>query len=81
MKQVEVQIGGHYIANVSGHKAIVRLDSEVTPYRIPGRRQVRGWSATNIVTGRTIYIKSAARLHRLATADEISAKRVNRGIY
>ena len=55
MKQKDVQIGGTYVAKVSGQLAEVRIDA-VNPHG--------GWNATNIATGRTVRIKSAQRLRR-----------------
>lgn len=53
MKKKDVQIGKRYRANVSGKRVSVRIDRE-TP--------LGGWFATNLATGRTIRIKTAARL-------------------
>lgn len=53
MKKNEVQLGGIYVAKVSGRLVRVRLE-----------RQSRygGWEATNLATGRSVHIRSAARL-------------------
>lgn len=56
MKKTNVQIKGQYYAKVSGKIAIVRIDRE----SIYG-----GWDATNTVTGRTVRIKTAARLREI----------------
>ena len=53
MKQREVKLGGTYAAKVSDRLVPVRLDREST---------YGGWDATNLVTGRSIRIKSAQRL-------------------
>ena len=53
MKKAEVQIGGKYLANVSGKRVEIQIDAE----KITG-----GWSATNLATGKKIHIKSAQRL-------------------
>lgn len=55
MKKNQVQIGGTYVAKVSGQLASVRIDGE-SPYG--------GWEATNIATGRKVRIKSPQRLRR-----------------
>jgi len=52
MKKDEVKIGGVYTAKVSDRLVSVRIDA------VKGT----GWSATNLATGKTIYIKSAQRL-------------------
>jgi len=53
MKKSEVEIGGVYVAKVSGRLVAVRIDHEAPS---------RGWYGTNLRTGRTIRILSAARL-------------------
>jgi len=53
MKKHEVEIGGVYVAKVSGRLVAVRIDHEAAN---------RGWFATNLRTGRTIRILTAARL-------------------
>ena len=52
MKKSEVKIGGVYSA---------RVTDKVVPVRINAAKGT-GWSATNMATGKTIYIKSAQRL-------------------
>jgi len=52
MKKNEVKVGGVYTAKVSDKVVPVRIDA------VKGT----GWSATNMATGKTIYIKSAGRL-------------------
>ncbi|MCK6485446.1 MAG: winged helix-turn-helix domain-containing protein [Phycisphaerae bacterium] len=53
MKKDQVQIGGTYVAKVSGQLARVRIDAE---------SRFGGWDATNVDTGRRVRIKSAQRL-------------------
>jgi hypothetical protein len=55
MKKDQVQIGGTYVAKVSGQLARVRIDAE---------SRFRGWDATNVSTRRKVRIKSAQRLRR-----------------
>jgi len=55
MKKNEVKIGGEYVAKVSGDKVIVKIDSE---------SRFGGWNATNTYTGRSVRIKTAARLSK-----------------
>ena len=53
MKRAEVEIGGVYRAKVSG---------KVVEVRIVGPSYLGGWNADNLVTGRGLHIKTAARL-------------------
>jgi len=53
MKSKDIHVGESYSAKVSGHLAIVRIDS-VSPYG--------GWDATNETSGRSVRIKSPQRL-------------------
>jgi hypothetical protein len=55
MKKNQVQIGGTYVAKVSGQLAKVRIDAE---------SRFGGWDATNVSTHRKVRIKSAQRLRR-----------------
>ncbi len=59
MKKEQVQIGGTYVAKVSGHLARVRIDAE---------SRFGGWEATNVSTHRKVRIKSAQRLRREAAS-------------
>jgi len=52
MKKDEVQVGKVYTAKVTDKLVPVRIDA------VKGT----GWSATNLATGKTIYLKSAQRL-------------------
>jgi hypothetical protein len=56
----DVKIGALYAAKVSDKIAHVRIDSE---------NDLGGWNATNTETGRSIRIKSAARLRREITPE------------
>ena len=49
----DVKIGGEYRATVSGRRVRVRIDREAG---------VKGWIATNLLTGREVRILTAARL-------------------
>jgi hypothetical protein len=53
MRKDEVEIGGVYAAKVSRRVVSIRIDRE-SPYG--------GWDATNLATGRTVHVRSAARL-------------------
>ena len=60
MKKADVEMGGRYVAKVSGTLVAVRIDRE-SPYG--------GWDATNLATGRSVRIRTAARLRRRAAQD------------
>lgn len=55
MKKADVVLNKVYVVKVSGRLTKVRLDSE-SPYG--------GWKGTNLVTGREVYIRTAAKLRR-----------------
>lgn len=55
MKKIEVKIGGTYVAKVSDRLTEVRID-RVSEHG--------GWDATNVTTGKSVRIKSPARLRR-----------------
>jgi hypothetical protein len=57
MKKHEVKIGSEYVAKVSGKLAHVRIDRE-NPHG--------GWQATNLITKKSVRIKSAQRLRAKA---------------
>jgi len=64
MKKNEVQIGGTYLAKVSGNLAKVRIDAA---------NQHGGWDATNLATKKGVRVKSAQRLR--AAADDLDTAR------
>jgi hypothetical protein len=53
MKKSEIQVGGRYVAKVSGKRVIIRLVKE---------SEHGGWEALNESTGRAINIKTGGRL-------------------
>jgi len=55
MKKAQIQVGETYIAKVSGVLTTVRVTGE-SPYG--------GWDAVNTRTGRSVRVRSAARLRR-----------------
>ncbi len=55
MKKADVQIGAVYTVKVSGKLVPVRLDSESV---------YGGWQGTNLDTGRSVHIRTAAKLRR-----------------
>jgi len=71
MKAAEVKIGGVYLAKVSGRLVHLRIDrtDESLSIRYGGRRSRRQtWYATNLDTGREVFVKSATRLRREVSA-------------
>lgn len=68
MRKADVSIGQRYVAKVSGRIVAVRLTGE-NPYG--------GWDAVNEDTGRTVRIRTAAKLRRSAApraeAEELRA--------
>jgi hypothetical protein len=63
MKRSDVQLREHYIANVSGKRTVVRIDTvEERFYR--GVKTSHYWLATNLVTGRQVHISSPQRLQK-----------------
>lgn len=60
MKKAEVEVGGVYMAKVSGVLTLVRIDAETSGGGLRARRT--WWRATNLKTKREITIRSAARL-------------------
>lgn len=63
MKKDQVQIGGTYVAKVSGQLARVRIDAA---------SRFGGWDATNVSTHRKVRIKSAQRLRQEVPAEKSS---------
>jgi len=55
MKKAQIQIGGRYVAKVSGAETVVR---------IVGESRYGGWDARNERTGKPVRIRSAQRLRR-----------------
>jgi hypothetical protein len=65
MLNSQVIIGRHYIAKVSGRLTVVHIFSKGYP---------RGWCGTNLWTNHDVYFKTAGRLRREATTEEIDRK-------
>ena len=57
MKKAEVELGGRYKVRVSG---------TITTVRITNPSIYKGWDGVNEMTGRSVRIKTAARLRRPA---------------
>ncbi len=67
MKKNEIKIGQAYMAKVTNSEVPVRIDAE---------NPRGGWDAKNLITGRTVRIKTAGRLLRQCTqADLANMKR------
>ena len=62
VRRAEVELGRRYVAKVSGRFVAVRLDRE-SPYG--------GWDATNLATGRSVRIRTAARLRYQVAPGEV----------
>lgn len=63
MKASEIEIGGRYVAKVSGDLVTLQVTG-IFVYRVGrgSREQFRdGWSCLNTFTGRTIRVKSPQR--------------------
>ena len=65
MKKKDVEIGGVYVAKVSGKLAKVR---------ITGESRFGGWDAVNLATKRDVRIRGAGRLRRRVDAPPADAK-------
>ena len=74
MKKAEIVIGEVYLAKVSRALVPVRIDSVRHLYG----GGTRGWTATNLVTGREIHVRSAARLRRRISAEELRTQSFGR---
>ena len=55
MLKKDVRIGGIYVVKVSGRLVRVRIELE---------HPFKGWTGTNLATGRRVRIKPAAKLRR-----------------
>ena len=62
MKKAQVEIGQYYAVKVSG---------VLTAVRITGPNLYGGWDGINHASRRSVRIRSAARLRRRITADEV----------
>ena len=65
MLQKEIEIGGYYTAKVSGKLTTVRID-DIREHRYPmsNSRNNKRYDVTNMVTGRKITFRSAAKFRR-----------------
>jgi hypothetical protein len=58
MKKEDVKVGGTYKAKISG---------KLTEVRITGENKHGGWDAVNVLTNKTVRVKSAQRIRGEAT--------------
>jgi len=65
MLQKEVQVGSRYRAKISGRIVTVRITAKIERQHL--RMTTTGWTAVNEQTGKTVVIKSAAKLRRAVT--------------
>jgi hypothetical protein len=64
MKAKDIEVGGHYVANVSGRSVVVRVDNIRDEYRARGlydNKLVRFYDVTNLYTRRSTTFRSAAK--------------------
>lgn len=59
MKKKDVQIGAVYTAKISGKLTKVRIERPIS-WGVNS-----GWEATNLTTGRSVRIKTAAKLRNI----------------
>lgn len=74
MKKEDVVIGGTYLAKISGNVVPVTVTKELTVFR--GDKVFAQWDAKNNKTGRTVRIKSAAKLRSHVPEHGWTAERV-----
>ena len=59
MKKSEIQLGGKYVAKISGKLTVVQVQSPCS---------FGGWNAVNLSTQREVRIRSAAKLRKAVSA-------------
>jgi hypothetical protein len=62
MRASDIQVGGRYLAKVSGRIVVVRVDQ--IRDGLSGRKR---YDVTNMATGRTTTFRSASRLRHIAS--------------
>jgi len=67
MKKDQVKNGVRYVAKVSNILTVVRIDRPAA---------TGGWFVTNIETGRTVRVRSAARLHYAVRPEQDRTPRI-----
>jgi len=63
MRAREIEVGGRYVAKVSGQLTVVRVISSTTS----GRTGRQTWTCENEKTGRRIVVRSAQRFRGAAS--------------
>lgn len=58
----QIEVGSYYVAKISNKITVVKI-LEVSPYK--------GWNAENAVTGRAVRIKTAGKLRRKVTQEQL----------
>jgi len=74
MKKADIEVGGHYIAKVSGNLVTVRVDAigETERRKVdrysgqPKRNSHTYYEVTNLNTGRKLTFRSAQKFRRIA---------------
>jgi hypothetical protein len=75
MKRSDINPGSYYLMNHSSGLIPVRIEHELDRIHTgTHQRLTTYWLATNLKTGRIIEVKSAARLRRPLTPEEIDPK-------
>ncbi len=67
MRKADIKLGHTYVAKISGRLCHVRIDTvrgDGVKHEARGWIGQGGWNATNLDTGRTVVIKTAAKLRR-----------------
>ncbi len=64
MRKAQIEVGGVYEVRVSGN---------LVPVRIRGKHYISGRDAENVITGRDVRIRTAARLRRPMSEDVVDA--------
>ena len=64
MRRAQIEMGGVYEVRVSG---------TLVPVRIRSEHWKSGWDGVNVLTGREIRIRTAGRLRRAMTDEEVDA--------
>jgi hypothetical protein len=66
MKKAEIEIGGHYVAKVSGRLTVIKTDRT---FRSGSSGRIH-FQCTNLRSGRQVHM-TAAKMRRVATESEV----------
>ncbi len=73
MKKSEIKVGGHYVSKVSNNLTTVMVDDiEDRPYSF-GKAHT-AYHVTNLITGRKLTFRSAAKFRSEVTAEDLLRK-------